>query len=111
MRVLSACCYVYKLNCESLLCCVICTEGKCIIDGCDSSFTTDISLLKHNNSMSVAELLVGFFKFYANFDFPANVLSPRLGHTVDVNEFIGRQSSDSRVTHFKVSLSALVTLI
>ena len=79
-------------------------EETLVVDGWDSSFTTDAALLQHNNSMSTAELLAGFFLFYAQFDFRAFVLCPRLGRTVDVAEFIDRQQSDARLRHFKVNL-------
>jgi len=75
---------------------------KCIVDGWDSSFTTDVTLLQHNNSMSTAELLTGFLQFYAEFDFRAYVLCPRLGLAVNVAAFTERQQSDHAVKHFKV---------
>jgi len=81
-------------------------EDKCIADGWDSSFTTDVTLLPHDNSMSIAELLAGFFQFYALFDFRAYVLCPRLGHAVDVATFIETQQSDAKLKHFKVCLSS-----
>jgi len=79
-------------------------EEKCVVDGWDSSFTTDTSLLKHNNSMSTVELLAGFFQFYAKFDFQAFVLCPRLGHAVDMATFIERRQSDPTLERFKVWL-------
>jgi len=91
--------------------CILCifsddfVEKKCVVDGWDSSFTTDSSLLQHNNSMSTAELLAGFFQFYAQFDFRANVVCPRLGNAVDVASFIDRQQSDPKfIGHFKVCM-------
>jgi len=81
-------------------------EEKCIVNGWDASFTTDVALLQNNNSMSTAELLAGFFEFYAQFDFQAYVLCPRLGHAVDVASFIESQPSDATVKHFKVCLSS-----
>ena len=79
-------------------------EEKCVVDGWDASFTTDISLLQHNNSMSTAGLLACFFQFYAQFDFRAYVLCPRLGHAVDMAKFIETQANDSALKHFKVCL-------
>jgi len=79
-------------------------EEKCIVDGWDSSFTTDTSLLPHNNSVSTTELLAGFFQFYAQFDFRASVICPRLGHAVDVAAFIETQQSDAKLQRFKVCL-------
>jgi len=90
------------VNHECLYVCVF-VEEKYIVDGWDSSFTTDATLLLHNNSMSTAELLTGFFQFYAQFDFRSLVLSPRLGHAVDVAQFVDRQQSDASLRRFKVS--------
>ena len=81
-------------------------EEKCVVDGWDSSFTTDSTLMQHNNSMSTAELLAGFFQFYAQFDFRAYVLCPRLGRAVDVAAFVDAQQSDPKVRHFKVCMPA-----
>lgn len=77
-------------------------EEKLVIDGWDCSFTTDVAVLRHNNFMSVAELLTGFFQFCADFDFRSSVLCPRLGRAVDVAEFIAKQRSDARLQRFKV---------
>jgi len=94
---------IHKGVCVCVCVCVF-VEEKFIVDGWDSSFTTDVTLLRHNSSMSTAELLTGFFQFYAQFDFRSFVLCPRLGHAIDVAEFIDRQQSDSRLQHFKVCL-------
>ena len=93
----------YPQRCVCVCVCVF-VEEKFIVDGWDSSFTTDVTLLRHNSSMSTAELVTGFFQFYAQFDFRSFVLCPRLGHAIDVAEFIDRQQSDSRLQHFKVCL-------
>jgi len=80
------------------------SEEKCIVDGWDSSFTTDASLLPHNNFLLTAELLAGFFQFYAQFDFRASVICPRLGNAVDVAKFIKTQQGDAALQRFKVCL-------
>jgi len=79
-------------------------DEECVISGWDASFTTDASLLPHDNSMSEAELLHGFFCFYSEFDFPAHVISLRLGRAVDVASFVDGQWNDSKLQCFKVSL-------
>lgn len=35
--------------------------------------------------------LIGFFKFYENFDFPKNVICPYLGRAVPVKDFPGKE--------------------
>jgi len=56
--------------------------------------------------MSTAELLAGFFHFFAQFDFRAHVICPRVGHAVDVAAFVERQQTDPNVKQFKVSRSS-----
>ena len=82
-------------------------EEKCTVGRWDGSFTTDASLLQHNNSMSTAELLAGFFQFYAEFDFRAVVLCPRVGRAVDMTAFREQLRNDTKLSRFKVGLLPL----
>jgi hypothetical protein len=51
---------------------------KLIIDGWECSFNTSISL-PNSNTMSVPELLRGFFKFFSHFDYGMKVICPLIG--------------------------------
>ncbi|KAL0281605.1 UNVERIFIED_CONTAM: hypothetical protein PYX00_002541 [Menopon gallinae] len=56
------------------------TGKEKIIAGWNCGFTTnEEDLPKFNNTKSVAELLVGFFNFWTNFDFADNVVCPLTG--------------------------------
>lgn len=41
-----------------------------------------------SKSINVKELIKGFFAFYKNFDFDKNILSPYLGKTIRIEEFL-----------------------
>lgn len=59
---------------------------KLIIDGWECSINTNISA-PNNNTMSVPELLCGFFKFCSKFGYGLNVMCPLTGTSIPKSSF------------------------
>lgn len=56
-----------------------------------SGWEVDIAQPKNNNNnfnQSTSTLLIGFFKFYADFDYQHNVICPLMGHPVPREDFV-----------------------
>lgn len=70
--------------------------------GWETAFTTDASLVeKSKNTKTVGELFINFFEYYWNFDFVQNVVCPRSGKILLVQEF--KNSKDEKVSSFEFS--------
>ncbi|XP_023230344.1 speckle targeted PIP5K1A-regulated poly(A) polymerase-like [Centruroides sculpturatus] len=78
-------------------------ENECIIGKWDCSFCRDVSKIpKSENKQSIRELLEGFFKFYAQFDFTLNVICPRTGNVVGKNEFMSDPEENFKVSPISI---------
>ncbi|XP_074652544.1 speckle targeted PIP5K1A-regulated poly(A) polymerase-like [Tubulanus polymorphus] len=72
------------------------------IDGWDCSFTSNVdNILPSGNTMSLEELLIGFFKFYSEFDFHNFLICPRDGLMIPVSK-IPHQLPSRAAQNFKV---------
>lgn len=75
-----------------------------IVDGWDTAVCLDTSHIMsyaHENKASIGQLFKDFFKFYWEFDFVNNVVSPYYGRAVPVKEL--KESKDERIKCFQVS--------
>jgi hypothetical protein len=70
------------------------------VNGWDCSFTTNPSLLTRDNSSSTVELLIGFFKFFASFNFQSKVVCPRTAQALDHSAFLNCLQSHQQCSTF-----------
>ena len=62
------------------------------------------SLPTSENKLNLTELLVGFFQYFATFDFSNKVISSRLGEAIDITQFKENIQSNPAANDFKVRL-------
>ncbi len=81
------------------------TSERIVCDSYDASYTTDLSKIQRvTNYSDVTKLLLGFFLFYADFDFNYYVISPRFGKAFPVLE-MEKYCRFKEGTTFKVRFS------
>lgn len=78
---------------------------KLIIDGWECSINTNISL-PNNNTMSLPELLCGFFKFCSHFDYGMKVICPLLGTSLLKSVFQTPEALPEAMHRYKEYMSS-----
>ena len=74
------------------------------MDGWDCSFTEDRSRLPpcQPNKSTPAQLLHGFFRFYAGYALGSKVVMPRTGEAESLAQFSLKMEDDPKLNSFKV---------
>ncbi|KAF5272555.1 hypothetical protein FQR65_LT04894 [Abscondita terminalis] len=86
-------------------------HALCVQDGWNGGFSK-LSEFRNNllNTFSTSEILLGFFEYYANFDYCLNVICPYLGRTVLKTDFIKPECLSNEFELYKKNLNHYVPL-
>ncbi|XP_013384286.1 speckle targeted PIP5K1A-regulated poly(A) polymerase [Lingula anatina] len=83
-------------------------EEKVVIEDWDCSFVEDKSSIPSTaNTMTVGELLLGFYQFYAKFDFSTNIICPRTGKTMNLMTVLNPDTMPAKMEGYKVETVAI----
>ncbi|XP_013392206.2 speckle targeted PIP5K1A-regulated poly(A) polymerase-like [Lingula anatina] len=83
-------------------------EEKVVIEDWDCSFVEDKSRIPCTaNTMTVGELLLGFYQFYAKFDFSTSIICPRTGKTMNLMTVLNPDTMPAKMEGYKVETVAI----
>lgn len=79
-------------------------KKETFIDKYNFSFCDDPTLIPRNsNTQTAPELIIGFYRFYQDFDYENQAICPRLGKRVTKEEMYEMKKSDKIDQHFRQS--------
>ncbi|CAD0197966.1 unnamed protein product [Chrysodeixis includens] len=78
--------------------------GRVLVDGWDTGFPPDAALPPRANSDSIAQLLGGFFQYYADFNFDELVICPYFGAPVKKDIFRDTASMPNEFQRYKTNV-------